>query len=54
MRPLYDILDEGVRMKVEDEYLDVLQNMEFGIMRVFPGAARFRQHGTDLRVANGA
>jgi hypothetical protein len=30
------ILDgEGVEMKVEDEYLDVLQNIEFGIIRAF-------------------
>src|ERR1017187_9071566 len=36
MRLLCDILDDvGGRMKVEDEYLDVLQNIEFAIMRVF-------------------
>ena len=34
--PPCDILnDEGNRMKVEDEYLDALQNIEFGIISVF-------------------
>jgi hypothetical protein len=27
--------DEGVGMKVEEQYLEVLQNIEFGIMQVF-------------------
>jgi hypothetical protein len=47
---LCDTLDvEGAGMKVEDEYLDVLQNIEFGIIRVFRADSFFAGPGRQGR-----